>query len=244
MGKELIDIQDDVNGLKIAVLRRPEFTARTKKIHKVNSWQHRRHVIHYDEHLRPLVVKVFKDYFGKHNSHSQHYLPLVRKIRFHMAAKKLVRGNSKKTYDLKYLMAKTLTAVNSIPGNLIVDDGSTNNAIEHVRSMIDKAILVIDKSKVLSLNRTNTLAELKYNDTTTPIKSEMTRITNEVCSHVSNVASNDELENILKLLRHGVTTDVPSQWSKDNGKVTSWYSKLQDPSLSAEDRFKELLSIF
>ncbi|KFI12031.1 hypothetical protein IX95_10295 [Vibrio sp. B183] len=237
----------ELGAIKIRINGRPKFHSRTLKKRPVSKSQHRRHVIHYSESLKPLVITVLEKVFEGVTIDTVEYREKVTDIRTRMTNKNIIRSGAKNNFDLNYLVEQLVTAVNSIEDNLISDEGSTNNAIEHVRTFVKEAKeaivgMPIDQAKFKALEK------LTYEDDSTPIKAEMVRIVKIIREWVTCASSIDELTQSLDNARYGVTTDMPFAWKKTNGRLLSWHDKAyrvaHDPHSTGKQALDVLLEIF
>lgn len=132
---------------------RPEFTEETKKLllvnRNANSMEDRRHIVHWAEHLRPILESVFSDVVLKYRTKPAVELWMkARMDRFNtppagtpIPSSPLSRYRSKSASQLMLYLAMR---VNSAIPNLVPDRADLNLAIEQVRGDVRRYQLAIN----------------------------------------------------------------------------------------------------
>jgi len=124
---------------------RPPFNSATLNEIRVNERQDRRHLLHWAEHLKPMLFTTFERLWATTNGNRERYRKQLLRIHNEYANRRL----SDRT-DVKTLERKIAKDLNSAISNLVPGNANVNKAIEHMRHQVREAIKAINESPGLS----------------------------------------------------------------------------------------------
>jgi hypothetical protein len=248
------DFDVEITPATIKFVGRPDFAKAATDIKVVAGQQDRRHVLGYDDAIRPTFEFAVNAYRDEHGDAA-----LVTKLRAlnQAAGMKGVPHATKR--PLKDHLKYSLSQLNSSPGNLNPELASENQAIEHVRQQSQHARKALDKLYV-DPDKTPDVAAAKKTllDIFEPSKNSsgtaITDFANEartvVSDRIKNATTNVELYAILSETETSTGIDL----SKRAGAKTQTSYSLQlandlrnarDPEfpMSSNDRLEAIYKV-
>lgn len=239
---------------KFAVDGRSAFNTAAKKI-TVNQnpnagrVQDRRHILHYDEVLKPCIERVMTNLFlfAKSEEKVAEYL---RKALEDAGVNRLPKANSK-------LFERLVTEMNSVPSNLVPDRADTNKAIEVVRGYLRKYQTALktaefaEDARTENHKRMNKYKEISLDyfsigsDADSDISKERNRIHKQIRKFISGTVSPSQLWVLVHDLIHSVTFDFSPQIAiESTKKAIAWQGIMRrNEGAPALTQLKDLVSL-
>ena len=239
---------------RFVIVGRSAFSSVAKKIavNQNRSKGHvedRRHILHYDEVLKPAIERVITNMYVSEGMDKQRVARAIRARLIKRGIRRLPRTPDK-------LFERLVTEINSAPDNLIPDRADTNKAIEVVRGYVRTYITKLSTHEFASdclgnnfkrMDKYKLLArEVLVRDSTGgDITSERNRIHGEILQFVDGCRSPGQLWTLLHEIVHSVTFDFSPKSTRDaTVKAIAWQHKM---SLNEErpplDQLDDLLSL-
>lgn len=237
------------------ILGRSPFSSGAKKIvvnqNKAKGHvEDRRHILHYDEVLKPTIERVISNLFVSQGKDKGKVVLLVRERLQQRGIKRLPKSPDK-------LMERLVTEINSAPDNLIPDRADTNKAIEVVRGYVRKYIVQLSTpefSEDCVGNNTHRMVAYKKIARTVfvcdasggEITAERNRMHGEVLGYVDGCDSPGQLWVLLHEIVHSVTFDFSPNITRDaTVKAIAWQKTMalngDRPALEQLDDLLNLL---
>lgn len=254
--KESVRLVHDVSGA-IRIEGRPAWPTKAKKI-KVNQIpsqgevEDRRHLLHWDEQLKPLLDRVFTAL------HRECPLTLVDELKAPMAR----RGYTRLPAEADKLMERVAAEINGAQTNLIADRADINKAIEHVREYLRQYqhALQVDEAYATEMTdgydgapnadrmkRYKGLARkyLPADRTDTPIVSRITEINTMLLELIDGCESPAGLWVLLNNLTYSVTFDLSGKAVREKtAAALTWQRKMQNNfGESGKQQYEDLLTL-
>lgn len=244
----------DANGVA-TIVGRPKFNSRAEKlIGKAQKGQDldRRHLIHYDEEIRPFGTLVLTKVFAKHGTATG---ALVKSALASVGCVRLPNNDAA-------IFNRLISEVNSSVVNLVPDDASINKAIEIVRANLRKLRLqwstdpevkkifsemdTKNYHKAMGLLKLNAKLTLIIAGATTDISRAVQEINKDLIEDIDAVQDVSTLYHLIGDLQNSVTFDISSKASREKIAFTNqWRREKEALEVNAEggvDSADELLA--
>lgn len=210
----------------------------------------RRHILHYDEVLKPAIERVISNLFVSQGKDKAKVVLLVRQRLERRGIKRLPKSPDK-------LMERLVSEINSAPDNLIPDRADTNKAIEVVRGYVRKYILQLSTPEFSEdcvgsnthrmdgykrIARTMLVRDASGGE----ITAERNRMHGEILAFVDGCESPGQLWLLLHEIVHSVTFDFSPNITRDAAaKAIAWQKTMalngDRPALEQLDDLLRLL---
>jgi hypothetical protein len=211
--------------------------------------QDRRHILHYDEVLKPAIERVITNLYLSEGKDKGKVVRLVGDRLRRRGIKRLPRNPDK-------LMERLVIEINSVRSNLIPDRADTNKAIEVVRGYVRKYIAQLSTPEFAEDclgNHTHRMAaykrlasEIFIRDATGgDITAERNRMHGELLGHVNGCESPAALWVLLHEIVHSVTFDFSPNITRDaTAKAIAWQDMMsRNEDSPALDQLDDLLKL-
>lgn len=187
----------------------------------------RRHILHYDEVLKPTIERVISNLFVSQGKDKGKVALLVSDRLRRRGIKRLPTNPDK-------LMERLVTEINSAPDNLIPDRADTNKAIEVVRGYVRKYIVQLstpefaedcvgDNTHRMSAYKRMAHGVFVRDASGGEITAERNRMHGEVLGYVDGCESPGQLWVLLHEIVHSVTFDFSPKITRDaTAKAIAW----------------------
>lgn len=250
---------------KIVLTGRPAWPKVAEKI-KVNRTgpghiEDRRHLLHWDEHLKPLLCSVFTALEQAYptNLYNELKAPLTRRK---------LRNRAQNADEAMLFVAKI---INGAPGNLVPDRADINQAIEKVRANVrkyetalrddanfredvsaypplpetDRGSLSVEINGRVRRYKEMAKEYLATDDFSTPIKSRISDIQAQILDHLNSCVAPHQFWTFLQELQYSVTFDLSAKARRDaTEKSLLWQRKMAANSTHPpRQRYEDLLSL-
>ncbi len=239
---------------QLQIVGRPAWSTRSKRI-KVNQiaskgeLEDRRHLLHWDEHLKPILASVFNAMAREYPADL--YGALTRPL--------VTRKWRAIPKSAEAVMLRVSGEINGAEANLVPDRADINKAIEHVRANLrvyaeslkgnpqfvsDTSALPADSTRMGAYKHA-ARARLSVGDTSTPIRARMSEIHSMILEQIDGCEAPCSLWRLIHDLQYSVTFDLSSKATREkSGKVLAWQRMmLKMEHLPAADRYEALLSL-
>lgn len=253
-------IRRDPATQEISFVGRPDWSQEASDISVnqdplVGDVEDRRHLLHWDEQLKPILGSVF--------TAMQREFPatLLSELQAPLKARQYVT-RAKTADDYMLYVAKR---INGAPDNLVPDRADINKAIEIVRENVRNyfnrlttdsgyradvsAYPQVDPAQpqaIARMGQYKTLARqyLDSNDTSTPIKTKISEIQAQLLQHIDSCHAPHQLWTFLQELQYSVTFDLSAKATRDKtSKSLVWQRKMAaNQERPARERYQDLLS--
>lgn len=232
------------------ILGRSPFGTKAKKITvnqtaSAGAVEDRRHILHYDEVLKPTIERVVTALYRKDGFDQGRVAARVRSALQKSDVQRLPKSDDK-------LMERLVTEINSAQDNLIPDRADTNKAIEVVRGYLRNYQKALSTEQfaddALTANHTRMAAYKKLAHDSFPldasggeITDERNRIHREILGFVDGCDSPSQLWDLLHGLVHSVTFDFSPKITRDaTVKALAWQKTMRlnedaDPDQQLDD---------
>jgi hypothetical protein len=260
-----LSLRRDPATKQITLSGRPAWPEVAKKI-KVNRAapghiEDRRHLLHWDEHLKPILGSVFTAMEQTYKTN------LYNELQSPLRARSL-DNRAQNADDTMLFVAKT---INGAPGNLVPDRADINQAIEKVRSNLrkyaealhgdqrfrdDAAIyppLPGNDGRLISVEINDRVKQYKdlakqymaTDDSSTLIKSQISDIQSQILEHLNSCVAPHQFWTFLHELEYSVTFDLSAKAKRDaTEKSLKWQRKMAaNHAQPAKQRYEDLLSL-
>ncbi|NYZ64289.1 hypothetical protein [Luteimonas deserti] len=232
--KKKFQIKFDNN--RFEIVGRSPFGSRATKI-AVNQnkakghVEDRRHILHYDEVLKPAIERVVGKLFIDHGRSVSAVARIVRRRMEASGIKRLPKNDNK-------LIERFVTEINSAPDNLVPDRADTNKAIEVVRGYVRKYIKQLsteafsDDCRGDNRSRMDAYKKMAGNifiqdSSGGDITAERNRIHGEIAKMVDGCEAPAQLWCLLHEIMHSVTFDFSPKIVRDNTvKALEWQREM------------------
>ena len=223
----------------VKIKHRGKFVGAGAKL-KVAKNEDRRHLLHLDEQLKPVLSRVFTALEQENQGDQIKTLAVVRK---HMEK----RGMKRLPKSLDEAFVRITNEVNSSGQNLVPDDAAINKAIEHLRADLrtyvneaatSTAKVFMDESPTLlaaEMLRLRTLADTSFaaKNEHTPIQDARDVMTASVRELIKLQDSPAAVHALVNDLQYSVTFDLSAKakreqteamlkWQRDMAAAASW----------------------
>ncbi len=208
----------------------------------------RRHVLHYDEVLKPLIERVMTSLFASLGDEKSVALQVTQSMEA-LGIKRLPKKPEK-------VMERLVTEINSAPNNLIPDRADTNKAIEVVRGYIRnyiKDLSTSDFAKDCETDNTARMALYKQHAkkvfvrdaTGGDITDERNRMHGEILAFIDGCQGPSQLWIVLHDLVYSVTFDFSPKIARDaTVRAMNWQKKMSlNEDAPATQQLEDLLSL-
>lgn len=211
--------------------------------------QDRRHILHYDEVLKPVLERVITGLYRELGYDKPKAVARVRLAMVRKGLKALPKNDDK-------LMERLVTVINSAPDNLIPDRADTNKAIEVVRGYLRKYQLALSTQEfgddAMSANTSRMAAYKKLAVTHFPldgsgseISEERNRMHREILGFIDGCQSPCDLWELLGALINSVKFDFSPNITRDNTvKALAWQKTMSlNEAATPDKQLDDLLSL-
>lgn len=244
----------DANGVA-TIEGRPNFNSRAQKlIGKAEKGQDldRRHLIHYDEEIRPFGMLALTKFCAKHGAAAG---GLVKSALASLGCARLPSNDAA-------IFNRLINEVNSSVVNLVPDDASINKAIEIVRASlrklrfqwstdpeVKKIFCEMDTKnyhKAMGLLKLNAKLTLIIAGATTDITRAVQEINKDLVDVIDRAQDLPRLYDLIADLENSVTFDISSKASREKIEFTNRWRRekeaLEVNAQSGVDNADELLA--
>lgn len=253
--KDKVKLVVSANGVKVE--GRPGWPTKAKQI-RVNQQpskgevEDRRHLLHWDEQLKPVLDRVF--------SALQRDCPQT--LADELKAPLVQRGFQRLPADAEKLMERVATEINGAQANLIADRADINKAIEHVRENLRQYRQALQSDEEYTsefvqhlggtpnddrMKRYKALARkyLPPDRFDTPIVSRISEIHAMLLEHIGGCMSPAGLWQLLDQLVYSVTFDLSGKAVREKtAAALAWQRRMQNNfDASGPQQYADLLTL-
>lgn len=192
----------------------------------------RRHILHYDEVLKPAIERVVNALYVDEGRHGDRVAQRILKALHKRGIRRLPRRGDK-------VMERLVIEINSAPMNLVPDRADTNKAIEVVRGYLRKYIQQLQTEafaqacvegdvRQMAAYRRQAREVFVLTADGGDITAERNRMHRMIIEYIDGCASPSALWGLIHELVHTATFDFSPKITRDaTAKAIAWQKKMQ-----------------